>query len=190
MIKVAIFGGSFDPPHKGHQCIVQRAMETLDIDKLIILPAFLNPFKQSTLASPEQREKWCHILFDDIPGTEVSSYEIKAGRPTYTSESLRHFQRYYDVKYIIIGSDNLASITKWHAFEWINSVVTWVIAERDIHPMQTDALRRWVPLKVDVPISSTSIREDGDMDLIDGRIKSEVKAVLEKKPKTSPNKKG
>jgi nicotinate-nucleotide adenylyltransferase len=54
LIKVAIFGGSFDPPHKGHQNIVQRALETLEIDKLIILPAYLNPFKQNSLASAKQ----------------------------------------------------------------------------------------------------------------------------------------
>lgn len=181
MIKVAIFGGSFDPPHKGHQNIVQRALETLDIDKLIILPAFLNPFKQSSLASPEQREAWCHTLFDEIAGVEVNDYEIKAGRPVYTSESLRHFQKQYDVRYLIVGSDNLASITRWHEFDWINSTVTWVIAEREIHPMQTQMLRSWTPLKVDIPISSTKIREGGHLDMIDSRIREEVSTLLNTK---------
>lgn len=181
MIKVAIFGGSFDPPHKGHQNIVQRALETLDIDKLIILPAFLNPFKQSTLASAEQREVWCRTLFDETADAEVSDYEIKAGRSVYTSESLRHFQKQYDVRYLIVGSDNLASITRWHAFDWINSIVTWVIAEREIHPMQTQMLRSWIPLEVDIPISSTEIRENGQLDMIDGRIKEEVKTLLNNK---------
>ena len=181
MIKVAIFGGSFDPPHKGHQAIVQRALEILDIDKLIILPAFLNPFKQSSLSSPKQREVWCRILFDGIASVEVSDYEIKAGRPVYTSESLRHFQKQYDVRYLIVGSDNLASITMWHEFEWINSAVTWVIAEREIHPMQAEMLRDWIPLKVDLPISSTEIRESGQLDMIDDRIKEEVNALLNTK---------
>jgi len=181
LIKIAIFGGSFDPPHKGHQNIVKRALETLDIDKLIILPAFLNPFKQSSLASPEQREAWCHRLFDEIENVEVSNYEIKAGRPVYTSESLRHFQKQYDVRYLIVGSDNLASITQWHAFDWINTAVTWVIAEREIHPMQTEMLRSWIPLKVDLPISSTEIRESGSLDMIDSRIREEVKKLLKHK---------
>ena len=48
---VAIFGGSFDPPHKGHQRIVEKATEVLDIDKLIVVPAYLNPFKTSSLAN-------------------------------------------------------------------------------------------------------------------------------------------
>ena len=69
LIKVAIFGGSFDPPHRGHQEIVRRAVEKLDIDKLIILPAFLNPFKRSTLASPEQRLAWCRTLFGKMKET-------------------------------------------------------------------------------------------------------------------------
>ena len=186
MIKVAIFGGSFDPPHKGHQEIAQRALKTLDIDKLIILPAFLNPFKQSTLASPEQREKWCHILFDAVAGAEVSDYEIKMGRPVYTSESLRHFQKIYDVRYLIIGSDNLKSITSWHEFEWIDHTITWVIAERDTHPMQASMLRKWIPLKVDIPVSSTDIRERGHLYMIDDRIKEEVGMLL----KTSKKQKG
>lgn len=181
MIKIAIFGGSFDPPHKGHQNIVQRALETLDIDKLIVVPAFLNPFKQSSLASPEQREALCRRLFDGISGVEVSNYEINKGRPVYTSESLQHFQKQYDVRYLIIGSDNLASITKWHAFDWINSMITWVIAEREIHPMHTEMLRNWIPLKVDLPISSTKIRESGSLDMIDGRIREEVKKILKNK---------
>ena len=183
MIKVAIFGGSFDPPHKGHQEIVRRALERLDIDKLIILPAFLNPFKESTLASPEQRLAWCHTLFDPIEGAEVSDYEIRKGRPVYTSESLKHFQKMYDVHYLIIGADNLPSITKWHEFDWINSVVTWVVAGREGHPMKTNALKRWIALPVEVPVSSTAIREKGHGDHVDERISTEVDRLLKNKGK-------
>lgn len=183
MIKIAIFGGSFDPPHKGHQIIVQRALEVLDIDKLIILPAYLNPFKQSTLASPEQRAAWCHTLFDALKGVEVSEHEISSQRAVYTSESIQHFQKYYDVRYLIIGSDNLSSITKWHAFEWINSVITWVIAEREIHPLQTQMLRSWIPLKVDTPISSTKIRQSAQLDMVDERIREDLETLLNNKGK-------
>jgi nicotinate-nucleotide adenylyltransferase len=178
LIKVAIFGGSFDPPHRGHQIIARKALETLDIDKLIILPAYLNPFKKSTLASPEQRLKWCRRLFDAIPDIVVSDFEIKMGRPVYTSESVRHFQEHYQVRYLVIGSDNLLSIDKWHEFDWLNSLVTWAVAEREIHPLQTEKLRRWIMLKVDVPVSSTSIRENGRIEWIDKRIREEVERVL------------
>ena len=181
LIKVAIFGGSFDPPHQGHQEIVRKALEKLDIDKLIVLPAFLNPFKESTLASPEQRLAWCQKLFDEREGVEVSDFEIKSGRPVYTSESLRYFQKQYDVRYLIIGSDNLASITKWHDFEWINSSVTWVIAERELHPLEAGILRSWIPLQVDMPVSSTEIRQNGHSNMIDEQIREEVEKLLNNK---------
>jgi nicotinate-nucleotide adenylyltransferase len=183
LIKVAIFGGSFDPPHKGHQAVVEKALKGLDIDKLIILPAFLNPFKESTLASPEERLAWCRQLFGNIPGVEISDYEIRSGRPVFTSESLRHFQKTYDVAYLIIGADNLASITKWHEFDRINSDITWVIADREEHPLHTEMLQNWVLLKVDTPISSTAIRESGDLSMVDNRIKDEVSALLANKGK-------
>jgi len=181
LIKIAIFGGSFDPPHKGHQQIVHKAIERLDIDKLIVLPAFLNPFKKSTLASANQRSQWCHMLFDKIENVEVSDHEIRAGRSVYTSESLHFFLQEYDVRYFIIGADNLAAITQWHEFDWINSIVTWVIAQREGHPVETEALRDWVTLPIDISISSTMIREDRQLDMVDDRIKNAINTLLENK---------
>lgn len=45
-MKIALFGGSFDPPHNGHNSVVLEALEKLDIDKLIIMPTYINPFKK------------------------------------------------------------------------------------------------------------------------------------------------
>ncbi|MBD3829662.1 MAG: adenylyltransferase/cytidyltransferase family protein, partial [Arcobacter sp.] len=46
-MRIAIFGGSFDPIHIAHVAIVETALKQLDIDKLIIVPTYLNPFKNS-----------------------------------------------------------------------------------------------------------------------------------------------
>ena len=176
---IAIFGGSFDPPHKGHQLIVEKAIENLQIDKLLIVPAYLNPFKTSSLADAHTRLSWCHTLFDPIDGAEVDDYEIKEGKSTVTSQSVKHFNQIYDVKYLIIGSDNLSTLTKWHAFEWLNETVTWVIATRDNHHLDTDELNKWVLLPIEAPISSTQIREEKDLQFIDEKIRESVKHILE-----------
>jgi len=176
---IAIFGGSFDPPHKGHQLIVEKAIENLQIDKLLIVPAYLNPFKTSSLADAPTRLSWCHILFDPIDGVEVDDYEIKEGKSTVTSQSVKHFNQKYNVKYLIIGSDNLSTLTKWHAFEWLNDTVTWVIATRDDHHLDTNALKQWEILPIEAPISSTQIREKKDLQLIDTKIRTSVKHILE-----------
>ncbi len=175
---VAIFGGSFDPPHQGHQEIVRKAVETLDIDRLIVVPAYLNPFKDRSLASAEKRLEWCHLLFEDIPKVSVDDYEIRQGRSIRTSQTVRHFNTMYEVKYLIIGSDNLSTLTKWHEFEWLNRKITWVIATRADHPLHTEKLRSWKILEIDLPISSTDIREEIDLHYIDNKIKQSVHETL------------
>jgi len=175
---IAIFGGSFDPPHRGHQLIVEKAIETLKIDKLLVVPAYLNPFKTSSLADASTRLSWCHTLFDTVAGVEVDDYEIKEGKSTVTSQSVKHFNQRYNVKYIIVGSDNLSTLTKWHEFEWLNDTITWIIATRGDHKLDTDPLKKWELLPIEAPMSSTQIREEKDLQFIDTKIRESVKHIL------------
>jgi len=176
---VAIFGGSFDPPHHGHQEIVDAAIKNLEIDTLLVVPAYLNPFKTSSLASAKIRLAWCHTLFDTLPKVQVNEFEIKEGKSTFTSDSVKHFNIAYDVKYLIIGADNLSSLTKWHHFEWLNENITWVIITRDGHHLDISALREWKVLTLDENISSTEIRTSKDLHYVDNKIKKSVKDILE-----------
>ncbi len=176
---IALFGGSFDPPHKGHQQIVEKAIKSLRIDQLLVIPTYLNPFKTSTLADAHTRLSWCQTLFDPIDGVTVDDFEIQEGKSTFTSDSVKHFNQIYTVKYLIIGSDNLSSLTQWHAFEWLNETVIWVIATRGNHPLHTEKLREWKLLSIEAPISSTHIRERKDLQFIDEKIKVSVKHILE-----------
>ncbi|MFT7879936.1 MAG: nicotinate (nicotinamide) nucleotide adenylyltransferase [Sulfurimonas sp.] len=178
---IAIFGGSFDPPHKGHQLIVSKAVVSLDIDRLIIVPAYLNPFKQSSLAPANLRLQWCQTLFDPLEKVSVSDYEILQGKSTYTADTVKHFQNRNDVKYLIIGSDNLESLTKWHQYEWLNSEVTWVVATRKNSTFDTSMLRDWVKIELDEAVSSTHIRSTQQLDGVDRRITDSVKQVLTQK---------
>ena len=178
---VAMFGGSFDPPHMGHQRIVEKAVKSLDIDKLLVVPAYLNPFKTSSLASAAQRLAWCHTLFDTVNNVIVDDYEIKEGKSTTTSQSIKHFNIDYDVKYLIIGSDNLSTLTKWHNFEWLNTHIIWVIVTRANHPLETKGLREWRTLMLEAPMSSTDIRRDQELHYVDKKIKKSVKEILKDK---------
>jgi len=176
---VAIFGGSFDPPHIGHQQIVQGAIQNLKIDYLLVVPAYLNPFKSFSIASATQRLAWCHTLFDDLEKVIVSSYEIDEGKSTPTKQTVKHFNKVYNVKYLIIGSDNLDTLTKWHQFSWLNESITWLIATRNTYPVAVKSLKKWEVLNVDIPISSTDIRDTNDLYYVDNKIKKSVQTVLE-----------
>jgi len=178
---VALFGGSFDPPHLGHLSIIEKALKLLSIDRIIVVPTFLNPFKSSSEALPLQRLKWSKELFGTISKVFISDYEIKQGKPTTTSQTLSHFQEQYNVKYIIIGADNLASIQKWHNFEILNQQIDWIIATRESHVLDTTALRAFKILNVDINISSTQIREKRNRMTIDERIERIVSELDKKK---------
>ena len=155
---VALFGGSFDPPHFGHKSVVEEALKVLDIDKLIVVPTFLNPFKISSFSTADERFLMSAEMFKSFDRVEVNRYEIEEAKPTPTAQTLLYFKEQYDVKYIIIGADNLNSIEKWYNFKWLNTEVTWVIASRAGYELLSNKLKNFKILDVDADISSTQIR--------------------------------
>ncbi|WP_297883035.1 ribosome silencing factor [uncultured Campylobacter sp.] len=94
-MKIALFGGSFDPPHAGHDAAVRAILSSLKPDLLVIMPSFLNPFKKSFSAPPQLRLRWCRALWSDSPHVEVSDYEISQNRPVPTIQSVKFLLEKY-----------------------------------------------------------------------------------------------
>ena len=157
---VALFGGSFDPPHIGHKSVVKEALYTLDINKVIVVPTFLNPFKLDSHFSINQRLNMTREMFKDFSNVKVDDFEIKEEKSTPTATTIKYFQQEYEVNYFIVGADNLASIDKWYNFKWINEQITWVIATRRGYGLDTSKLRAFKILEIDQNISSTEIRNN------------------------------
>ncbi len=155
---IALFGGSFDPPHFGHKSVVKEALKVLEIDKLIVVPTFLNPFKTASHFTAKERLSLTKELLKPFNKVLVDDYEIEELKPTPTAQTLRYFQKKYSVEYLIIGADNLEHIEKWYEFEWLNSQITWVVARRKGYEIKSNKLRDVKILEVDVDISSTQIR--------------------------------
>jgi len=173
---IALFGGSFDPPHKGHQAIVRALASLEDIDRVVVMPAYLNPFKHETLADAATRLRWCQTLCE-APRVTVSDFEITQGRPVYTIETVRKLQEHYDVKYLVIGADNLKDIEQWQEFEQLDAMVVWLVfgrggVEPDCHKLTHCRL-----LPLDMPISSTEIRAGRGLEHLDPAILDEVKEI-------------
>jgi len=76
MNTIALYGGSFDPPHLGHEAIVKALRELDFIEKVVVMPTFLNPFKESFTAPAELRLQWLKKIFSSYKDVEVSSYEV------------------------------------------------------------------------------------------------------------------
>ena len=147
-MKIALFGGSFDPPHLGHDAVVKAALERLDANKLIIMPTFISPFKSEFSAPPLLRLRWA----------------IAQNRPVPTIESVRHMRQIYAVSelYLIIGADHLASLDKWHEIDELFKLATFVVASRgDVAVPENFKI-----LNINEPVSSSQIRQNLDKSLM------------------------
>lgn len=152
---IALYGGSFDPPHLGHVTVVNEALKMLDIDKVIVVPAFVNPFKAGTHAPADLRLAWLKSIFKANTRVEVSDFEIRQQKAVRSIDTVKHFGALYEKIYFIIGADNLATLKKWHRYEELNALVTWVVATRD----EIEIKPNFMQLRVEQKISSSALRE-------------------------------
>lgn len=116
-MKIGLFGGTFDPVHVEHVQTVVTAIKELGLDEVIVLPAYVSPFKSVASVTPSaDRYNMVKLAFEGIPKVTVSDYEIKKGTVSYTSETVTHFKKLYkqDTLYFIMGEDSLGSFKNWN----------------------------------------------------------------------------
>jgi len=156
-MKIAVFGGSFDPVHLGHIKIIKKALKILDVDRLIVVPTYLNPFKKSFKASPTLRARWLKKALLPIKKVDICLYEINNNRPTYMIETIKYLKkRYHPQKiYLIIGADNLNSLHKWYKYNKLKHMVEFVVAKRGKEKIPS----KYKVININVPISATELRE-------------------------------
>lgn len=156
MKTIALFGGSFDPPHIGHEKIVKALLTRDDIDKIIVMPTYLNPFKDSSLAPASQRLEWLKEIFSSSKKVEVSSYEVDLHRKVSTYETVKYFLKTYNKIHLVIGADNLQNLHKWNKADELKKLVTFIVASRETIEIPSTFLR----LDVEENISSSSLRKE------------------------------
>ena len=174
-MNIALYGGSFDPPHLGHVAVVERALKALDIDKLILVPAFVNPFKTGTHAPATLRLEWLKKIFSNEKSLLVSDFEVTQNRAVPSIETVKHFKNEADKIYFIIGADNLASLQQWHQFETLDALVTWVVASRDAIAIDPE----YQHLTVDYTVSSTALRKNLEVRHLPKQVAQEIKTYYE-----------
>jgi nicotinate-nucleotide adenylyltransferase len=174
---IALYGGSFDPPHLGHVEVVKVALIKLNIDALIIVPTFRNPFKNNGIASTELRLLWLKKIFKTFKKVSISDYEILKRRAVPSFETVLHFEKNTNHLYFIIGADNISSLAQWNNFEILNKKVVWVIATRDNITLSSEKLsflENYKIVEVNKDISSTSLRQKSNTTQLTSSISKEI----------------
>lgn len=140
-MKIAVFGGTFNPPHLTHVNIARQTVSQLGVDKLIIFPCGDPPHKKCGL-SAIHRLNMTKLAFKDIPCAEVDTFEMDNAGKSYTLNTLQYVRnKYPDAQlYLVIGGDSLRDLDKWHCPEEIVKLATLVVAcRKDVELEQTAA---------------------------------------------------
>ena len=136
-MRIAIYGGSFNPPHLGHVKAAATVRELLEPDRFLIIPTNIPPHKEMAPGSPspEQRMELCRCAFGDIPGAELSDMEIKREGRSYSADTVSILRQMYpeDELYLVIGSDMFLSFCQWYKFQYLleNCVLAVLSREED-----------------------------------------------------------
>lgn len=132
-MKIGIFGGTFNPPHKGHVRMVEKMTEELELDKVLIIPNKLPTHKRcDDLADNRDRLNMCKIAFKN-PKFEISTMEMDRESDSYTIYTINELRKKYpnDQLYLIIGSDMFLIFHKWYKHKEILNECTVCVASRD-----------------------------------------------------------
>lgn len=122
MIKTGIFGGAFNPVHNGHINLAREAVEQLKLRKLMIIPTYDSPHKDTELVSYVHRAEMCRMAFAGISDkceVEISDIEQRMGGISYTINTLRELKRMFPERqfFLLIGGDMLYTFREWFKYE-------------------------------------------------------------------------
>ncbi len=157
-MKIAIYGGTFDPIHHGHLIIAREAFETLGPEEVIFVPARVSPSKKTApVASGEIRLLMMRAAIEKEAGLAVDDCELRRPPPSYTIDTVEEIRRRKsNVEiYCLIGEDNMDNLTKWHRFTELEKMVRFVVLDRT--GQQPSHSYQIIRRKID--ISATEIRK-------------------------------
>ena len=162
--RLGVLGGAFDPLHVGHAIVAQDVWESLDLDRLLIVPAARPPHRETAFPA-ELRLAWVRRALEGVPGLEVSDLEFRREGPSYTVDTLERIRRERRPArlYLVIGTDQLRVLSTWHAHQRIPELADLVVMDRGDGREDEKAGEAQVPphIRVDVTrvdLSSTRIR--------------------------------
>lgn len=151
---VAVFGGSFNPPHVGHVLAVSLVLSTTDVDRILVVPTFRHPFAKA-LAPFDDRVEMCRLAVGWLPRVTISRVEEELGGDSLTVRTLEHLRTTLpDAKLrLVVGADILLEAAKWVRFDEVQKLAPLLVVGR----AGVDAEGAPAPLLPE--ISSTTIRD-------------------------------
>jgi nicotinate-nucleotide adenylyltransferase len=180
-LSIGIFGGTFDPIHKGHLHLIEKLAPKFDL--IMVVPANTPQLKDMPTLSPKARLELCEIALADLP-TEVadkvvvSDIEIQRAGASYTFDTLQELRAFFpqDNFTVIVGSDAIKNFPQWKRAKDIEKMAKILVVTRPgVEPTN------FKEIKIDaLDVSATVIRSDlaalGRSDYLTDSVLNEIKS--------------
>jgi len=177
-LNIAIFGGSFDPVHIGHEMIINKLSHLTSINKLIVVPTYLNPFKKKYLLHPTQRFEILEHMYNSNPKILISDFEVNREESSTSITTVKYFKERYKAKkiFFVIGADNLKTLHLWNSFDELKEIVEFIVITRDGYEVKNDIIR-FKTIDMNINISSSSLRDKFNIKYIPKKIQQKVSDI-------------
>jgi nicotinate-nucleotide adenylyltransferase len=154
-MRVAIYGGSFNPPHVAHQMAMAYVLATAHVDELWMVPTFKHPFDKQ-LVPFSDRVKMCDLAASPFRAVRVSKIEEELGGDSYTLRTIKTLrERHPDHRFsLVIGADLVGERERWHGWPELKELVPFIVVGREGSPQSKETGGVALP-----EISSTLVRQ-------------------------------
>ena len=141
-MKIGIFGGSFNPPHKMHLNIVEELLNEKILDKVIIVPTGLHYSYKNNLVSNEHRYNMLKLMTKHNDKIEISDFEFK-DEEIHSFDTLEYYKNIYknDTLYFVCGLDNISYVDKWYKGEYLLNNYKFLVITRDTNNLDEILLK-------------------------------------------------
>src|SRR5580692_2491433 len=179
-VRVAFFGGSFDPPHLGHLAVARAAREAFNLDAVLFAPVGAQPLKMNgSTASFEDRVELTRLAIADEPGFAISLADAPkpSGAPNYTIDTLLGLRAELGpdaALFCLMGADSFFGLRQWHRSAEIPFATPLIVASRPAERAQLSI----ADLKAALPAGLTIEPVPGSDEFKSGAPSYEVRAYL------------
>jgi len=166
--RVGLFGGTFNPIHKGHLAMAEAVLRQYGLDKVIIIPSAQPPHKSMELAPAQDRLRMVHLALNQIPGLQASDIEIQRTGYSYTIDTLHYFRARLKPGgqlFFILGADAFIEIYTWKAYRNLFEEAAFIVLPRPPHSLFDRQRRRALREFVIQRISSDYAWDEDEMSL-------------------------
>jgi nicotinate-nucleotide adenylyltransferase len=134
-MRVAVFGGTFNPVHYGHLRLAEEVRETCGLESVVFMPSHITPHKLTESLTPARvRFELVRLAIEDNPGFAVSDLELRREGRSFTVDTVRELMKDGAEVSLILGSDSFNDIASWHEYRELLRLSSFIVAPRPNHP--------------------------------------------------------